>query len=66
MWIRETNLRCVATSFNSVLRTPAALPPPVEMKLFQSVRVVQRTSLDHCGGWGTNCKKNSHTIYTAR
>lgn len=60
MWTRDTNLRCVATSFNSVLRAPAALSPPVEMKLFQSVRVVQRAPLDDCGGWGTNSNTFSY------
>lgn len=49
-WVRKTDLRRVATTFNSVLRATAALSPPVEMELLQSVGVVQRASLDHCGG----------------
>lgn len=49
---KKTHLRRVATSFNSVLRTTAALCPPVEMKLLQSVGVFEGAPLDHCSEWG--------------
>lgn len=48
IYIPGTDLRCIALSFNSVLRAVAALSTPVEVELFQSVGVVKRASLDHC------------------
>lgn len=54
---KKSHLRRVATSLNGVLRTTAALSPPVEMKLLQSVGVIQRAPLDHCGGWGNVFEK---------
>lgn len=52
----SSHLRRVATSFNGVLRTTAALSPPVEMKLLQSVGVFEGAPLDHCNEWGVFLK----------
>lgn len=43
----DTHLRCVDPSIDRVLGTLVFFTP-VEMELFESVGVVQRTPVDHC------------------
>lgn len=43
----DTDLRCVDPSIDRVLGTLVFFTP-VEMELFESVGVVQRTPVDHC------------------